>query len=390
MLRTLALLFSILLVPWGAAAADHGSASCDTKAAACGNDDQSFVQTHLATIRLGEQSVEAFHKMARSTKSKQEQLALVEYGENLVRKLRAQTANGTKHLDGDEEALLGEVINLIRVSMYGSMQEQHDLDQGSLNNKFDEIVRSNSDLAGKLGVGGSVHTAHNTSNGALEEHSNCRGAEAALKGIVNESLVVLDALIVEIDEPPTINRALFIRTIPALTVYFKHAQTYVDWYQSGFSSFTEAKAAFDNATASHEAKTSICDTAQTKFETAYSLWKQELVTACGDHASQHSVANATYQTLQIQFAPLVDNRKIAFEAGEVLVVKIECLLGTNDCDDSPDPNLTRWELVAPEAPAASSCSTELVQYDKCQAGFILQFYSGLPEDAPAKGCPPGP
>jgi len=387
-LRTLALLFSILLVPWGAAAADHVSTSCDTKAAACGDDDQSLVQTHLATIRLGEHSVEAFHKMARSTKSKQEQLALVEYGENLVRKLRAQTVNGTKHLDEGEEALLREVIDLIRMSMYGSMKEQHALDQDSLNVRFDEIVKSNSDLAGKLGVGGLVHNAHNTSNGALEKHSNCRGEEAALKVIVNGSQRDLHALVLDIEDPPEINPALFVRTLAGLTEYFEHAQVYVDWYRAGFSSFTEAKAAFDSDTVSHEAKKTVCDAAQTQFENAYSLWKQALETACASHASQHSLANGTYQALQIQFAPLVDNRKIAFTAGEVLLDKIGCLLGTNNCSDSADPNLTEWELVAPEAPAASSCSTELVQYDKCDFGFIDQFYSGLPADAPAKGCSP--
>jgi len=64
MFRSLALLFSILLVPWGAAAADHASTSCDTKAAACGNDDQSLVQTHLATMRLGEHSVEVTESRA--------------------------------------------------------------------------------------------------------------------------------------------------------------------------------------------------------------------------------------------------------------------------------------------------------------------------------------
>jgi len=349
----LVLLFNMLPFLGGAAAAD-------------------LVQNNLAALHHGALSVESFHSMARSIKSQDGQLAMVEYGENLVRQLRAETANATKHLSAPEETLLAEVIALIRNSMYTSMRGSHDADQLALNDKADDIDACNTNLNGALA--GTVQVAETESNTKRSDHITCREQENVLYLYKTGNQTALDTLVGSIHTPAPAVPATLERTIAGVTAYFAAAQPYVDWYNYWWIHFDADKTSLDTATTAHQDQITTCNLDQTAFETKYLLWKQVLEETCSAYC--HAAESQSYLDLQSEFAPLVVNRKKAYVAGEILVSKIECLLATNDCSDST-PSADEFTLVPRVPQAVLPCSTDAVTHEVCVEAFRDANYNGF-------------
>jgi len=380
----LVLLFNILPFLWGAAVADLAGTSCSTNAAACGNDVASLVQTNLAALHHGAFSVESFHSMARSTKSKGAQLAMVEYGENLVRQLRAETANGTKHLNETEEDLLDEVIVLIRDSMYSSMRTAHEADQDTLDDDADDIDTCNANLNAALS--GTVQAAETASNTARSDHITCRDEESVEFDHIAGNTTALDTLVGSIPVPAPLVPLDIVLTLEGVTHYFSVAQVYVEWFNLWGGLFNADKASLDTAVASHIAKRSTCNNEQTTFEAQWQLWKQALEETCQEYC--HAAKTTLYVARQAEFAPLEENRKTAYVAGEVLVSKIECLLARNDCSNSI-PSADEFTLVPRVPGEVLECSTEAVDHDICDEVFLNANYNDfLPDDAQEVECPP--
>jgi len=373
----LVLLFNILPFLWSAAAADLAGTSCSTNAAACGNDVASLVQTNLAALHHGALSVESFHIMARSIKSKGAQLAMVEYGENLVRQLRAETANGTKHLDGSQEDLLAEVIVLIRTSMYTSMRDAHAADQRLLDETADDIDACNANLNASLS--GAVQTAENGSDTERSDHITCRDEESVEYLYIAGNKTALDTLVGSIIAPAPSVPDQIVLTLEGVIHYFSVAQDYVDWYNLWGGAFDADKTSWDTAITSHAAKKSTCNTEQTAFETKWQRWKQLLEATC--EAYCHAAKTTSYVALQSEFAPLEQNRKTAYVAGEVLVSKIECLLARNDCSNST-ASAAEFTLVPRVTDEVLPCSTAAVAHGVCDEAFLNANYNAfLPADA---------
>ena len=120
------------------------------------------------------------------------------------------------------------------------------------------------------------------------------------------------------------------------------------------------------STGNHSSQQTTCNAGQAQFETEYLLWKNALEGTreryCYDNQTSEYVA------LKGQFIPLVENRKTAYDAGEVLVSKIRCLLATDSCT-TPTVDTFQWELI-PQTPAARlDCSTSDVEHGICSAEF---------------------
>jgi len=323
--------------------------------------------------------------MARSTKSMQDQLALVEYGENLVNQLRAKTPDGdsTRHLSDSEESLLDEVINLVRLTMYASMQGAHDTDQLVLNTKADQIDACNTNLNAALG--GTVSDAETAFNTARTAHIECREEEAALYLHMTGKQTDLHLLISNIPPAPSVPATL-VKTLDGVIAYFDEAQFYVDWYNTHSAEFETERTSSETASASHAQKRTTCNTKQTAFETDYLLWKERLEDTCSEYC--HAAQTTLYDGLKLEFAPLVENRKKAYLAGEILVSKIECLLGRNDCSDVT-PSDAQWSLNPRETQGILACSTTAVQHAVCDQAFRDANYNAvLPNDAQEEnyGC----
>jgi len=381
---TILLLFCTLPSGWGAAVTDPTGTSCDTNAAGCVGDLSSLVQTKLSLSTL---SAKGLNRMARSIKSESDQLAMLKYGESLLQKLRVETGNGTKHLKDDEEKLLESVIKLIETSMYGSMQDAHKANQFSLDKKVNDTNDCNEELTSSLE--GEVSDAEGTTNTSRDVHTSCRDGEATLYDSMHDSEAALNTTMQHIPTPPTVPSfpAGSNRTLASVTIYFEAASPYIDWYRTNKVKFNTARSLWETSTGNHSSQHTTCNAGQAHFEEQYLLWKEKLEGTCERYC--HDNKTSEYEALKEQFIPLVENRKDAFRAGEVLVSKIKCLLATGNCNTTT-VDTTQWELI-PKTPAARlDCSTSDVEHGICSAEFYAEEYSNLPDDAPAvkaAGCP---
>lgn len=375
------------------------SASCDTNNG-CG-DEASLLQIGVGAEqeKLG-QLTDGAGMEGRS--------AMLQYGDDMLRLMTKKYGNASGNIDQTDKDMLTAIIGIINGTMYASITTDHGEDQLEIDTARQVVVDCNVALDNKKS--GAISTKRTSTEAAREVHTACReggstsGLLQVVKGTSSEErssqlqpcqlaadkLVALDLIIVNIPTPapptPTFPNP---RTLEAVNAFFTNENLYITWFNNHKDTFFQAKNESDAAKELCESHKEQCDDDQHAFESEYDLFRAEYNGTCDTYALCFGPESTAYGDAKTRVEASMVDRKLAFEAGETIIYKIECLLGIHGCD-VPTIDSSAYNLEFLALPDVETCDASEVQHQHCSQEFIdAEYISFTGYAAVAKGlnCP---
>jgi len=381
------------------------SASCDTNNG-CG-DEASLLQIGVGAgqEKLG-QLTDGAGMQGRS--------AMLQYGDDMLRLMTKKYGNASGNIDQTDKDMLTDIIGIINETMYASITRDHGEDQLEIDAARQVVVDCNVALDNKKS--GAISTKRTSTEAARALHTACReggstsGLLQVVKGtsseerslqlqqasqaeacqLADEKKVALDLIIVNIPTPaPPTPPFPSPRTLEAVNAFFTNENLYITWFNNHKDTFLLAKNESDAATELCESYKEQCDDDQHAFESEYDLFRAEYNGTCDTYALCFGPESTAYGDAKTRVEASMVDRKLAFEAGETIIYKIECLLGYHGCD-VPTIDSSAYNLEFLALPDEETCDASEVQHQHCSQEFIdAEYTSFTGHAAVAKGlnCP---
>jgi len=395
----------VLFLPVWMGMGNPASASCDTNNG-CG-DEASLLQIGVGAEqeKLG-QLTDGAGMEGRS--------AMLQYGDDMLRSITKKYGNASSNIEQSDKDMLTAIVGIINGTMYASIGTDHGEDQLEINTSRDVVVNCNVALDNKKS--GDISTKRISTEAARQVHKACReggggsGLLQVVKGTSSEErslqlphdsqdeacqladnkLAALNQVIFNIPTPapptPTFPSP---RTLEAVTAFFTNENLYITWFNNHKDTFVQAKNESDAAKELCESHKEQCDDDQHAFELQYDLFRAEYNGTCDTYALCFGPERTAYGAAKTRVEASMVNRKLAFEAGETIIYKIECLLGYHGCV-VPFIDSSAYDLDFPALPDEETCNASEVQHQHCSQEFIVAEYaSSQGHVAVAKGlnCP---
>jgi len=325
--------------------------------------------------------------------------AMLQYGDQMLHLMTTKYGNASSNIEESDKELLRDIIGIINGAMYASLQSDHEEDQNETNNAHQAVVDCNDNLGIKQA--GNISTMRSSTDDAREAHKVCRGGAqgGGLLQIVkstsseqrslqlshgsqdeacqlaHDKWVVLNSTIHGLTEPPAVPAFPNPRTLEAVTGFFEE-NAYVTWFQDSNVTFSQAKEEHDAAKEECDSYKEQCDVLQHEFELEYDLFRQYLIGACDTYDDCFLSKSDEYADEKRRVTVSMDNRKSAFEAGEIIIYKIECLLGLHRCEGDPIDS-SHYNLTFTDLPSKQTCDPSEVHHQHCSDEFIAAEYANL-------------
>jgi len=279
----------------------------------------------------------------------------LQMAQGIVDSIMLETGNATEHLSDEDQALLKSVIDLVRNSMYKSMDQSHDTDKEALARAIRDAEECNLVINARQSPDGDLGRLH---QGAKELQIELN----RLQGIVDEKTEANETawgdfrahmtLISDAPECPEFPE----RTMALLDVYFE-SSAYVYWFSQVRDPYFSQR---DLYLAAHKALQEALNAyaaEKARLDIKFCDWKRELEAACAAFNMCFTTASNYYTN---ELVPRVqkdmNSRVEAFKAGEVLISQVEFLLAIRESNEPPtDISTDRFELDFPALPAKALC-----------------------------------
>jgi len=389
------------------------SAACDTNNG-CG-DEASLVQLGKVGVVVEKAKLGQLTDGA-GMGSAEGRSAMLKYGDDMLRLMTKKYGNAwnSSNIEDSDKEMLVAIIGIINGTMYTSIAVDHGEDQTEIDTARQAVINCNDALDTK--EAGDVAAKRTSTEAAREVHKQCRKGGSSASGLLqvgkgtsseerssqlphdsqdeacqaaHDKSLALNQTIVDIPLPPGVPTFPSPRTLEAVTAFFTDENAYVTWFNLHKGTFFQARNESDNATEKCESHKQQCDADQHAFEEEYDLFKQDYEGTCATYDGCFVPQSDLYGVAKTRVEASMVSRKAAFEAGETIIYKIECLLGYHGCDisgiDSSD-----YDLVFTELPPVQTCDDSEVQYGHCSDEFILHEYAqfqGLATVSEGLNCP---
>jgi len=272
-----------------------------------------------------------------------------------VNSIMIQEGNATDHLTADDQALLNEVITMIRNSMYGSMTAAHNSDEAALAAAIDAINQCYADFAARAEDGGDLavmESSVRTYQSSLNDLQDDVNTKTELNATAWSNLATHMSLISNAPACPAFPNP---RTMPALDVYFG-TSAYVTWWTTQKAAYEPVRDAFVYADQQLQISLTAYAVGLAVRNVAYCDWKRELEGACAEFSACYEAAKAHYLNV---VKPAVEEdmrmRIEAYKAGETIIHQIRFLLAQEADQATPAINTDVYQIAFPAVPAKPAC-----------------------------------
>jgi len=281
-------------------------------------------------------------------------MAAITAASTIVNDVMLEAGNATEHLSSGAQQTLKDVMKMIKLNMYGRMNDAHGEDKRALEDRIKQLLECNADivaLQSSTGLLGQLQLAATEAQYELNR----------LNGIVEEKTVINNTKWSEfqnhmdlIQTPPDC-AALPARTMPSLDVFFDVSH-YSIWFAREQPWYFKKRAAW---LAAHEAlKEAIAayNIQKAKLDVHYCDWKRELEAACARFDQCWSTHSNYYTNeLKPRVTKNMHDRIEVYKAGETLIVQIEFLLALRDSSETGDVDGSIYTVAFPALPQKEVC-----------------------------------
>jgi len=272
-----------------------------------------------------------------------------------VNSIMIQEGNATDHLTADDQALLNQVIGVIRNSMYASMTSAHQCDENSLAEAIAAINQCYGDFAARVADDGDITGMHNSATSyqvALDALQDDVDEKTLANNTAWNNLQIHISLISDAPHCPALPNP---RTMAALDVYFD-SSAYVTWWTAQKAAYEPVRDAFVYADQQLRAAITAYAVGLAVRDVAYCDWKRELEAACEQFSQCYEEKKAHYLNV---VKPAVEEdmrmRIEAYKAGETIIHQIRFLLAEEADQATPAINTDVYQIAFPEVPAKLAC-----------------------------------
>jgi len=301
----------------------------------------------------------------------------------------AETGNATEHMSDADEALLREVVGMLRKSMYKSMDAFHAADKEDLKDGKKAVEECNANIAHRLSPAGDL--------GKLEMQVTQKQNELnRLQDVVDEKTLAnatewraFDNHMQNIPTAPACP-SLPSRTMPALDVFFEESE-YVNWFTFQKVQYDAARMKW--AIADKNLKKAISDynIQKAKRDTQYCDWKAELIAACAEFdLCYETTSNAYTKVLVPRVQKDSAERQVNFKAGETIIHQIKFLLAEVAVQETPPIDTSRYEIDIPTLPPKGVCDLSVLDDAKWVptpvCNDLSPDYESRPRSLDFSGC----
>jgi len=272
-----------------------------------------------------------------------------------VNSIMIQEGNATDHLTADDQALLNEVIAMIRNSMYSSMTAAHNSDEAALAAAIAAINQCYMDFAARIADGGDLAEMESSVR-THQEYLNELQDDVDAKTVLNTTAWnTLESHMSLISDAPACPALPNPRTMPSLDIYFE-SSAYVTWWTAQKAAYEPLRDAYVHANQQLEAALTAYAVGLAVRNVAYCDWKRELEAACAQFSACYEAAKAHYLNV---VKPAVEEdmrmRIEAYKAGETIIHQIRFLLAEEADQATPAINTDVYQIAFPEVPAKPAC-----------------------------------
>jgi len=344
--------------------------------------------------------------LVKGISNPKESMPVLRAAKGIVENILAQ--NATEHMSDEDEALLREVVDMIEVSVYASMDSAHAADEHELTAAAQDVANCNADIAARQAPGGDLGKLHQKTLDKQTELNRLQGeVDAAIITNATE-WATFDDYMSMIANPPACPD-FPARTKPNLDVYFEKSD-YSAWFGVQQGQYEVARQKYLDADAALQAALQAFNLQRALRDTQYCDWKSELEAACARFDTCYAEKSDLYTKIIVPRIQSDMNARIEiFKAGETLIHQVTFLLGESTTQETPAIDTGRYELVFPELDPKGECDLEIlgastwvptvsceVEYTECPGlhettcGTNLNWHAevGVRTDA-SKRCIPG-
>eukprot|EP00413_Alexandrium_margalefii_P017928 CAMPEP_0204529112 /NCGR_PEP_ID=MMETSP0661-20131031/9884_1 /ASSEMBLY_ACC=CAM_ASM_000606 /TAXON_ID=109239 /ORGANISM="Alexandrium margalefi, Strain AMGDE01CS-322" /LENGTH=818 /DNA_ID=CAMNT_0051535119 /DNA_START=37 /DNA_END=2493 /DNA_ORIENTATION=+ len=323
--------------------------------------------------------------------SKQNKMLLASL-HNLRESVEGGGSNSTPHLSGVDRKSLADVIEVIKQTMIGNLNQLHDKDQAEIIGDHASLVKCNADHQTTLS--GVVAEASRRTQEARTSHITGRASESTL-AITNSSKWSDYADLEKSVNAPAC--PTYTSSLSAMDSFFNSEDnSYIKWYLTNQADFRAKKGAYDSANNALNAKRSENDGLQRSFETHFCAYKGKQIDMCSTYATCRANALARYNTTKENVRLAEASRKAYLKSGHAVICHLKVILEHNTTHDHcehelANANLTGLDIAYPSAPAANECTMDVAAASTnspCTRSFQTTEYGDLASNVNPTSCMP--
>merc|ERR1719394_1275457 len=219
-------------------------------------------------------------------------------------------------MSDDEISLIREVIDVIRVSVYTSMDSSHVEEQTELDNAVARIQKCNDDMAAEIASTGKVGELLTTAANHQSKYDKLQAEEDALTKTRDEALNSLTGHMSRTSAAPVAScTSLPKHEIPHWDVYFD-SNDFVEWFQQEQQSYQEKREAHKQAESDLSAKADELAHAEATLRAEYCAFMLVLETTCSTHDTCFTAMEMAFGDTVQRVEKAAEGRRAAFVSGE--------------------------------------------------------------------------
>merc|ERR1740123_1748083 len=272
-------------------------------------------------------------------------------------------------------------MKMIKLNMYGRMNDAHGEDKKALDHQIEEILKCNADIVELQSPTGTLGVLQKAATEAQHELNRLNEIVEA-KAEVNRTKWDEFWTHMSLIQTPPICPALPARTMPTLDMYFEKSE-YSIWFTAQQSRYFTVRDAWLAAHAALKEALAAYNIQKAKLDVHYCDWKKELEAACARFDLCWSTRVDYYKNDLIpRVSSSMHRREAAFKAGQTLIHQIEFLLALKDSSETGEIDASLYRITFAAVPQKALCDTSPLTSDtwnppiKCLQ--VTDFVEGVP------------
>jgi len=274
--------------------------------------------------------------------------------ERMSGELARRVGNATDHLSDADTTLIQQVIDVIRDSMYESMNTSHDLEKGELNTALARVNQCNSDMTDSLAATGTVGILLAIADGHQSTYDDLEVEKNTLTTLEETTRSALTSHTINLPDAPSCERSPQ-KEPDHLKLYFE-SNDFVDWYQQQSQAFDQKYGVHKLAKDQLTTKKAELFEKQAELRGEYCAFSLVLQATCLTHGSCYETELLDFSQAKTRISNSATGRASAFESGEKAIAHLEFLIGTSETPDAGQVDSSRYAVDIPADPALLACA----------------------------------
>jgi len=303
--------------------------------------------------------------------SEEQRATLLQEVASVVQSLRQQGSNASTYINGSNAKILNNVLTILDTHIFGAMDAAHDNDEEILMRHVNVTMRScNQKLAKRLSDGGDVYKVEAQVSESRQRHLTCRAHEVVAWKEWRKAIDEFDTF-----RSSLVNRTLHQfpddnhRTMQEFDIFFLTQDPFFEWYEKHKELYVGYYRREEANETNYKGIKGDCNDNQTHFEAEYCIFSFARNNACNEQVECYQNATDEYTKLIAKARVEEKTRKDSWQAGNLIIDNLKCLMGTASCDVTTTVDYSRYTLDIPEPVENGKCTPE-------------QLYEASPERSP--------